>query len=220
MAENDNYFNNNDRCKISGNDDELVAIRFVGRGGQGIVSAGELIAYAVHSENRYAQAIPHFGAERRGGPSLCSLRISKSPILLKCNVIDADVICVFDPTIWHFKNVFFGLKKPGILIFNTSRSGNEIQKMLASGEYGYSVDLNLCDIYAFDATSLALNYLSRPIVNTAMLGAFSKATGLVQIETLQKAIANNMKKEIKQNCQVAQKSYDILKVHRIRPGSG
>ena len=199
--------------------DELTAVRLIGRGGQGIVTAGELLALAAFSENKHAQAIPHFGAERRGGPAYCSLRISDLPILLKCNVLDADIICVFDPTIWHFKNMFFGLKDQGIIIFNTRKSAREIHNELSSDKYGYSLPVNDYEIFTVDATSLSLDILSRPIVNTAMMGAFAKATGIVNIDTIKDVISAKIKRDTDKNCNLAQKAFDGVDRYKTKDGA-
>lgn len=216
MSEQTGSPNENELENCPENDDENIkGIKFCGRGGQGIVTAGELLALAAFQEHKYAQSIPHFGAERRGGPAFCSLRISSSPILLKCNVSDADVICIFDPTIWHHRNMFVGLKPEGILIFNTQKSGKEIQDELASKKYGYSQPVDDYAIYTIDATSLALSILKQPIVNTAVLGAFAKATGYVTLESVKHVMGKHMKRNIDENLKLVERAYSEVKEHQV-----
>jgi 2-oxoacid:acceptor oxidoreductase gamma subunit (pyruvate/2-ketoisovalerate family) len=206
------------KCTVASDSGSMSAVRLAGRGGQGIVTAGELMALAAYYEKKHAQAIPHFGAERRGGPAVCSLRISDRPILLKCNILDADAICTFDPTIWHFKNMFFGLKEHGILLFNTSKPAEEIHRELAENKYGYPVPAKEYEIYTVDATGMALEVLGRPIVNTAMMGAFVKATGVIQLDSIKSVIMDKIPREPDKNCDLAQRAFD--EVEKFNPDDG
>jgi pyruvate ferredoxin oxidoreductase gamma subunit len=205
-----------DNSSFLSTEKEFKTIRLCGRGGQGIVTAGELIALAAYEEEKYAQAIPNFGAERRGGPAFCSLRISKTPILLKCNISAADAVCIFDPTIWHHRNMFGGLKDHGKLIFNTQKSGKDISQELQSGEYGYTIPVENYDIYTIDATTLALEILKRPIVNTAIIGAFSKATEFVSLDSINNVIEKRMKSNVEENRKLVSRAYDAVLEFRVK----
>jgi 2-oxoacid:acceptor oxidoreductase gamma subunit (pyruvate/2-ketoisovalerate family) len=199
-------------------EEDIKSIKFCGRGGQGIVTAGELLALAAFQENKFAQAVPHFGAERRGGPAFCSLRISNMPILLKCNVGSTDTICLFDQTIWHHRNMFVGLKPGGILIFNTQKSGETIAEELKSGKYGFTINPEDFRIYTIDATSLALDILKKPIVNTAIMGSFAKATEYVSLDSIVEVIKGHMKRNIDENIELAEKAYQSVAEYKSDTG--
>ncbi|MEW5760329.1 MAG: 2-oxoacid:acceptor oxidoreductase family protein [Candidatus Thermoplasmatota archaeon] len=168
----------------------MKEIKFYGRGGQGIVTAGEITAKCCLLEGKYAQFIPTFGPERRGGPSICSLRISDEPILLKCNVGKADVACVFDRTIWKFLDI--GLKEDGIAIFNSAKKISNFEKKS----------------YIVDATDIAIRILGRNITNTTMLGAFSKVTGLIKIDTLINVLKEMFDDKAEKNIECALEAYN------------
>ncbi|MFH1383174.1 MAG: pyruvate ferredoxin oxidoreductase subunit gamma [Chloroflexota bacterium] len=154
---------------------ELIEIRWHGRGGQGTVTSAELLAKAAISEGKYAQAFPSFGPERRGAPVQAFTRISDShPIRIRAEVKEPDVVVVLDPSLLKVVDVTAGLKKKGVFIINTR---NPIADMAA--ELG-----NKWQIAAIDATSIARELLGVPIVNTTMLGALVKATGVVKLESL------------------------------------
>jgi 2-oxoisovalerate ferredoxin oxidoreductase gamma subunit len=190
--------------------EEIKEIRLQGRGGQGIVTAGELLGRAAISEGKFAQAIPTFGPERRGALSTCSLRISNRPILLKCSSTIADVLCLFDPTIWHFINITAGFVEKGLLIFNTTKSPEEINEELVSGRYGYKLTSQNYSVFTVDATGIALEIMGKPITNTAMMGGFAKATGLVQMESVASVLSDKFGDRADINVQIAIKAYEDL----------
>ncbi len=159
-------------------------IRLVGRGGQGVVTAGELLGRAALSAGWWAQSIPTFGPERRGALSQATLRLDREEILLKCTTAHPDLLLVLDPTIWHQANVFQGLQAGATLVFNTSESPQEVADALADGRYGYQIAPEQYSIYTVDATAIALQELGRPITNTAMMGALVGATGLIEFDAV------------------------------------
>lgn len=169
----------------------LHEIRLVGRGGQGIVTAGELLGEAALLDGRYAQSIPAFGPERRGALATCVVRLAEGEILLRCSAGAPDVLVVIDPTIWKLPPVLLGLKPDAVLLFNTTRPPGELPKR-PQGRVG-----------AVDATGLALAHLGRPIPNTAMLGALAGATGLVRMASLEAVLARRFPKAAKGNIAAA-----------------
>jgi len=152
----------------------LMEIRVHGRGGQGSVTASELIAVAAISEGKYAQAIPSFGPERRGAPVVAFTRISDDKIWERTAIYNPDVVVVLDPSLIKVVNVAGGLKSGGTIVANTKLTPAELQKQVGANVKYATVD----------ATTIALKELGAPIFNTPMLGAFSKATGLVRLESL------------------------------------
>lgn len=157
----------------------LKEIRIHGRGGQGGVTAAELLAKAAFKEGKWVQAFPFFGAERRGAPVNAFARIADRPILIRSQVYSPDYVMVLDHTLLDVVDVTNGLKKDGVIIINTAKKPEEI------GVKGYRVA-------TVDATSIALQLkllvAGLPVLNTPMLGAFAKATGEVKLESVIEAI--------------------------------
>ena len=150
----------------------MKEIRIHGRGGQGSVTAAELLAQAAFKDGKYSQAFPAFGVERRGAPVQAFTRIGDEKIRTRAQIYRPDIILVQDSTLLEVVDVFSGLIDDGIAIINTSKSADEL-----------GID-HPAKIITIDATGVALKFLGRPITNTTMLGAFAGATGLVAIESL------------------------------------
>jgi pyruvate ferredoxin oxidoreductase gamma subunit len=173
----------------------MQEIRFHGRGGQGAVTAAELIAQAAFFEGKHAQAFGAFGPERRGAPMMSFCRIDDAAITIHQQVYEPDVVVVLDPTLVS-DEVFKGLKNDGKAILN------------AKGKAEHAG----ASIFSVDATSIALKHLGKPIVNTAMLGAFAKATQLVSLASLERAIRERFKGELaEKNIAAIRECYESLK---------
>ena len=146
----------------------MKEVRFHGRGGQGVVKSAQIIVQTVVESGLYGQFIPFFGVERKGSPVFGFLRIDNSDIKVKCQVYNPEVLMIFDDTLLKMPQTFAGLEENAIVIINTTKNIEE---------------LNLPDIkmkvYTVDATGIALETIEKDIPNTAMLGAFAKATELV-----------------------------------------
>jgi len=154
---------------------ELVEIRWHGRGGQGAVTSAELLAKAAINEGKYAQAFPAFGAERRGAPVLAFDRVSnQTPIRVRAEIVAPNVVVVLDSSLLRVVNVTAGLKDNGTLVINS-------RKTLAELEADFGRKWRLAVI---DASLIAREVLGVPIVNTTMLGALLKATGIIRPESL------------------------------------
>lgn len=157
----------------------LKEIRIHGRGGQGGVTAAELLAKAAFKEGRWVQAFPFFGAERRGAPIKAFARFADIPILIRSQIYNPDYVIVLDPTLLDVVDVAEGLKKDGIITVNTTKKPEEI-------------DIKGHRVATVDATSIALELqllvAGLPVLNTSMLGAFAKATEEVKLESVVQAI--------------------------------
>lgn len=153
-------------------------VRFHGRGGQGAVMAAQALASAAFQEGGYAVAFPFFGSERRGAPVLAFTRIDRTPIRIKTQVYEPDIVVVLDAGLLEVVDVTSGLKKDGMAIVNTPKRPEEID---------LGMDLKVATV---DATTVALEILKRPVTNTAILGAIAKATDVVSIEGVEKGIMN------------------------------
>lgn len=162
----------------------MKEIRIHGRGGQGGVTAAELLARAAFKEGKWVQAIPFFGAERRGAPVKAFARIADQPILIRSQVYNPDYVMVLDSTLLDLVDVTEGLKKDGIVIINTTKKPDEIK--IGQGR-----------LATVDATGIALGLqllvAGLPVLNTIMLGAFARATGEVQLESILEVIRQEWK---------------------------
>ena len=147
----------------------MLEVRFHGRGGQGAVTAAEVLSVAAFKDGKYAQAFGKFGPERRGAPVQSFMRMDDKPIRLRQDVYVPDIVVVLDPSLMKVVDVREGMKEGGILLVNTKGS--------------------IPGAWCVDATKVALEAIGKPIVNTAMLGAFSKASGCaVTLDSIVEAI--------------------------------
>ncbi len=172
----------------------MIEIRIHGRGGQGAVSAAELLAIAAFRCGKYSQAFPSFGPERSGAPVESYCRISDNPIKLRAHIYNPDYIIVLDESLLSFSEK--GLQKDGIIVINS-------KDRCKTGFKPYNID----------ATSIALKFFTRPIVNTVMLGAFAKATKLVTLESLEEAIMEKFSGSLaEKNIKAVEAAYNEMKV--------
>jgi 2-oxoisovalerate/pyruvate ferredoxin oxidoreductase gamma subunit len=158
----------------------MIEVRIHGRGGQGAVTTGQIMAIAAFYDGKECQTFPMFGVERAGAPVTAFCRISDKKINLRTQIYDPDVVVILDPSLIEAVDTTKGLKKNGTLIVNTNKSRDEVIKILKDlheyrGHY---------DVHIVDATTIAMNVMKKPIVNTPMLGAFSRITGLVTLKSL------------------------------------
>ena len=178
---------------------QLIEIRWHGRGGQGAVTSTELVAQAAIDEGKFAQAFPSFGPERRGAPVLAFVRIdSKEPIRIRAGITEPDVVVVLDPTLLSIVDVTAGLNKNGMLVINTKKSLKDIESEL-------KVKQKLAII---NATEIARELLGVPIVNTSMIGALIKATGVVKLESLIKPLQHRFGRLAERNINAMKKAYE------------
>lgn len=160
----------------------MFAVRIHGRGGQGAVTAAEILSVAGFNEGRHAQAFPTFGSERTGAPVVAFCRLDDRPIRLREPIIDPDAVIVQDATLLHQVNLFGGLSDKGYLLVNTSRTFADLglEDFVAALPEGHAVTL--------PATELAREHLGRPLPNAALLGGFAALTGQVGFESVAGAI--------------------------------
>ena len=177
---------------------KTVEVRWHGRGGQGAVTSCELLALAAISEGKFAQGFPSFGPERRGAPVQAFNRVSDEPIRVRCAIDKPDVVVVLDPGLLKIMDVTAGLKPDGKVVVNTSKTLGDIKK-----EFGWK-----CQVAALDATRIAREVLGVPITNTVMLGALLKATGIVDIHSLEGPIEHRFGKIAAKNAAACKRAYD------------
>ncbi len=154
---------------------QLTEIRWHGRGGQGVVTAGELLAEAALDSGQYFQAFPDYGPERMGAPIRAFTRLSPDPITIHSQVQEPDVVLVLDPTLLGPVPVTEGLKDDGVLLVNTSLSPQAVRDKLG---------FRKGRIFTVDASHIAIEEMGREITNTPMLGVFARATGSVGLDDL------------------------------------
>ncbi len=184
----------------------MFEVRLHGRGGQGAVTAAELMSQAAISEGKYAQGFPSFGPERRGAPVTAFLRISPRPILLRERVDFPDAVVVLDQSLVSIVNVAEGLKPGGTLIINLppERIG-EMDK--------YRAEFRLALV---DASTIAREELGVPITNTAILGALIKATGLVDLASLEEPLDHRFGRLAKKNLAALKRAHAECQVFELK----
>ena len=200
----------------------LIEIRFHGRGGQGAVVASELLAQAVFLEGKYPQSFPFFGVERRGAPVTAFTRIDDRPITVRTNVTAPDVVVVLDAGLRRSVDVTAGLKRDGLLLVNSDVPPAELEchyKVLAvsTDEPAEWIEVGHAGrIATVDATTIALEHdlgtKSTPIVNTAILGALARASRIVSIDAVVKAIEQFVPARPEANASAARTAYERVRV--------
>ena len=151
----------------------LIEIRWHGRGGQGAKTASLLLADAAFNTGKYIQGFPEYGPERMGAPITAYNRISDKPITIHSNIYEPDYVVVVDNTLLESVPVTAGLKKEGAIVINTTKSSEYLKEKLN----GYSGS-----IYTIDARKVSEETLGRYFPNTPMLAAIVKVTGIMSDE--------------------------------------
>jgi len=160
----------------------MFQVRIHGRGGQGVVTAAELLSVAAFREGKHAQAFPSFGSERMGAPVVAFCRIDDHEIRSREPVMQPDAIIIQDPTLFHSVDVFAGLKPDGYILVNTTRDFEAlgIDEFVAGFPEGHARTVA--------ATELAVSLVGRPIPNAALLGGFAAETGEISLDAVKSAI--------------------------------
>ncbi|MDJ0738830.1 MAG: 2-oxoacid:acceptor oxidoreductase family protein [Gammaproteobacteria bacterium] len=160
----------------------MYQARIHGRGGQGVVSAAEMLSVAAFLEGKHSQAFPSFGSERMGAPVMAFCRIDDREIRLREPVMKPDALIIQDPTLLHQVNLFEGLSASGRVIVNSSRNLDELGLSELQSENPQGCVVTVA------ATELALKYVGRPLPNAALLGGFSALSGLIRLDAIEEAI--------------------------------
>jgi pyruvate ferredoxin oxidoreductase gamma subunit/2-oxoisovalerate ferredoxin oxidoreductase gamma subunit len=185
----------------------LVEICFHGRGGQGAVTAANLlVAAALHDGNKGVQAFPFFGAERRGAPVRAFARISNEEIHLRSEIYTPDIVIVLDESILGIVDVLKGLKEQGTILINSTKKPKD---------FAFSKHYKVASV---DATGIALKHDilvgGIPVVNTPILGAVPKVLNKVTLRSIQAVIKNKWKGELaEKNVKATQDAYDLVEVN-------
>ena len=150
--------------------ENLIEIRWHGRGGQGAKTASLLLADAAFNTGKYIQGFPEYGPERMGAPITAYNRISNKPIRIHSNIYEPDYVVVVDDSLLEAVDVTAGLKPDGAIVINTTKSGEELKPLLN----GYTGD-----VYTIDARKISLETLGKYFPNTPMLAAIVKVSGVI-----------------------------------------
>ncbi|MBI3221935.1 MAG: 2-oxoacid:acceptor oxidoreductase family protein [Nitrosomonadales bacterium] len=184
----------------------MFEVRIHGRGGQGVVTAAEMLSVAAFLQGRHAQAFPSFGSERMGAPVVAFCRIADKEIRLREPVMEPDAILIQDPTLLHQVDVFAGLKQAGYVLLNTNRSFEALG--LSDFISGRPAE-RLCTIAA---TEISLKHIGRPIPNVPLIAGFAALSGLIRLESVHKAIAGKFSGNVADgNIAAASEAYNLIK---------
>jgi len=188
---------------------DYCEVRWHGRGGQGAITAAKILAQAAYLEGyEGVTAAPSFGAERRGAPISASTRIARQAIMVVSQVENPNVVVVLDHTLLKYDEVTSGLVTGGWLIINSWLHPKELD---LRGDF---------NIATADATrvcsSLGLVVAGVTVVNTAILGAFIRATEAVSMASMEKAIRERFpQSQASINLAAIARTYEITRLERI-----
>jgi pyruvate ferredoxin oxidoreductase gamma subunit len=183
----------------------MLQIRIHGRGGQGVVTAAEMLSIAAFEQGRHAQAFPSFGSERTGAPVVSFCRIDDKPIRSREPIAAPDALIIQDAHLLHQVDVFQGLTPQGYVLINSGRTVHEL------GLDDIAARLPAGRIVTLPATEIALKHLGRPLPNAVLLGGFAALTGLITLNAVIHAIYDKFKGTIAdRNAAAATEAHDAL----------
>ena len=188
----------------------MYEVRFHGRGGQGAVTAANILAIAAFKAGKYTQSFPFFGVERRGAPVMAFTRMDDKQIRIKTQVYEPDAVIVLDPSLPEVIDVTSGLKEGGVVIMNSRKKTNEL-------DFPYPTAV-------VDATTIAISHglgtRTAPIVNTSILGAYARAMevlereGYVPLEDILEAVEENAPVKPMENAEATREAYKKTEVRK------
>ena len=174
----------------------MIEIRIHGRGGQGVVVASKLLSLALFEKGAWVQSFPTFGAERRGAPVAAFVRMDDSPITIRCSILEPDIILLLDSALLKEADPLAGLKPGGKVVVNA----------LNPPELKGDVSCHWVDAGRI-ASRLGLGTANHPVVNTTMIGAFAKATGLIEMDHVRVAFERMLGEDSRKNIEAALYAY-------------
>ena len=183
--------------------DNMIEIRWHGRGGQGAKTASLLLADAAFNTGKYIQGFPEYGPERMGAPITAYNRISNSPITIHSNIYEPDYVVVVDDTLLECVDVTSGLKETGAIVINTTKDANYLKSVLK----GYNGN-----IYTIDARKISEEALGRYFPNTPMLAAIVKVSGVMSDEALLEDMKGSFKHKFAKKPEVIEGNMKALEM--------
>lgn len=185
----------------------MIEIRMHGRGGQGAVVACKILANALFKEGKFAQSFPAFGVERRGAPVMAFTRIDDKPIHLRTEIYEPDHLIILDASLLQTIDVTVGLKAQGKILINSA---------LPPASFKLPKQF---EVHTIDANRIAaingLGSRSAPIVNTAILGGFSKFTNIIGINALEEAIRESVPVKPDANVNATHQAYEEFNIDSV-----
>lgn len=183
----------------------MLQVRIHGRGGQGVVTAAEMLSIAAFEQGRHAQAFPSFGSERTGAPVVAFCRIHDSDIRLREPILEPDVLIVQDPTLLHQVDVFQGLKPDGYVLINSRRSFDDLGVGDIAQRFRHE------RLITVPATEMAMKHLGRPLPNAVLLGGFAALSGLITLQAVAHAIREKFSGKVADaNIAAASEAHDFV----------
>ncbi|MEN9783543.1 MAG: hypothetical protein RJA24_886 [Pseudomonadota bacterium] len=184
----------------------MLQVRFHGRGGQGVVTAAEMLSIAAFEQGRHAMAFPSFGSERTGAPVVAFCRIDDREIRLREPILTPDVLIIQDPTLLHQVDVFQGLQPDGYVLINSTRSFDELGVGDIARKFRHERLTNV------PATEIAIKHLGRPVANAVLLGGFAALSGLITLDAVSHAIRDKFSGKVADgNVAAAAEAYEYIK---------
>ena len=182
----------------------MLQIRIHGRGGQGVVTAAELLSIAAFAQGRHAQAFPSFGSERTGAPVVAFCRIADREIRLREPILAPDVLIVQDPTLLHQVDVFQGLQPEGYVLINSQRDFHALGLADIAQR-----NAHWCSV---PATEIAVRHLGRPLPNAVMLGGFAALSSLITLAAVAHAIRHKFSAKVAEaNVAAATEAFEFVR---------
>ncbi len=187
----------------------MFQVRIHGRGGQGVVTAAELLSVAAFLEGKYAQAFPSFGSERMGAPVVSFCRLDDKEIRLREPIHEPDALIIQDTTLLHSVDVFHGLKPDGYILVNSKRSFEDL------GIADFVARFPAGHVCAVGATELARKHVGRPLPNAALLGGFAAVSGRLEMASVAQAIMEKFPGAVGEaNVAAARDAFDLAQRFR------
>lgn len=184
----------------------MLQIRIHGRGGQGVVTAAEMLSIAAFWQGRCAQAFPSFGSERTGAPVVAFCRIDDREIRLREPIMAPDVLIVQDATLLHQVDVFQGLQPDGYVLINSRQSFDALGLGDMAARFRHE------RLTTVPATDIALRHLGRPLPNAVLLGGFAALAGLVSLDAVAHAIRDKFSGKLAEaNVAAATEAFDHVR---------
>lgn len=184
----------------------MLQVRFHGRGGQGVVTAAEMLSIAAFEQGRHAMAFPSFGSERTGAPVVAFCRIDDREIRLREPILAPDVLIIQDPTLLHQVDVFQGLHPDGYVLINSTRSFDELGVGDIAQRFRHE------RLTHVPATEIAMKHLGRPVANAVLLGGFAALSGLITLDAVSHAIRDKFSGKVAEgNVAAAAEAYEYIR---------
>jgi pyruvate ferredoxin oxidoreductase gamma subunit len=192
----------------------MFQVRIHGRGGQGVVTAAEMLSIAAFIAGRHSQAFPSFGSERTGAPVVAFCRIDDKEIRVREPISEPDALIVQDPTLLHQVDVFNGVGPDGYILINSARSFEE----LGLGEFVERFRRER--LLTVPATELAREHLGRPIPNAVLVGGFAALSGLISLESVTAAIREKFRGRLGDgNAAAASAAFELVQHEMKEPAN-